>query len=819
MRHHILSTHSLVLLGLLSSSAVAAITKCPITETSIITSSGAKWAVCPNADYQADTAKMVTGITSRTACTSLCDQYVGCTKAVYDKVNYECHLKGDPKPAAVVWATNAQYETIRFVSKPAQGSAVTSCPNAARNVSAPDGALFSLCPNTNFQGTTAKNVTKVATEDACASLCSNTTGCTQAAYDVAGLVCQIKSSTPTAAWVFDTRSTTLRFLSRPAQGQAIASCPYGDQNVTSSAGLGFAICPKSDYQADTVTLLTNVASAAECANSCGLQKQCTKAVYDAAALNCHIKGNLSDATAAWTYNTQYTTVRLVNGTAASAGGPAQQGKWSAVINLPVIPVGAFVVPEQPESRRLLVFSSWGAQDFSGPTGVTQFADFNYVTGAVSAREVANTNHDMFCPAISSLADGRIVISGGENAAATSFYDPVTNNFTTGPLMNIPRGYQTSTTLSDGRIFTLGGSFTGDLGGKTGEVFDPVKNTWTVLSGANPVPILTKDVEGVYREDNHAWLFGWSGGSVFQAGPSGKMNWYGTAGTGGVVAAGVRNATGDAMCGVNVMYDAGKIFSAGGSQDYTDSPATASANLITITKPNVAATVERLPDMKWARAFANAVALPDGKVLVTGGQVRALVFTDVQSVLAAELWDPATKKFTVLAPQTTGRNYHSVSLLLADGTVFSGGGGMCPVAYLADDSFCDRTHDHPNGEIFSPPYLFNADGSAAARPVIAALASPASTTGLTAAVGSTLTVTLGDAAATGTTFALIRMGSATHSINSDQRRLSMTQVTQNKAVYTIKLPTDAGVLIPGYYFLFALNNKGVPSIAKTIRIQL
>ncbi len=30
------------------------------------------------------------------------------------------------------------------------------------------------------------------------------------------------------------------------------------------------------------------------------------------------------------------------------------------------------------------------------------------------------------------------------------------------------------------------------------------------------PMLTDDNEGVYRQDNHAWLFGWTGGTVFQA---------------------------------------------------------------------------------------------------------------------------------------------------------------------------------------------------------------------------------------------------------------------------------------------------------------
>lgn len=312
-------------------------------------------------------------------------------------------------------------------------------------------------------------------------------------------------------------------------------------------------------------------------------------------------------------------------------------------------------------------------------GITQFADYNFNTGAVSQRTVTNTQHDMFCPGISSLADGRIVISGGENAEAVSIYSGSTNQFTRAANMQIPRGYQTSATLSNGDVFTIGGSFTGGIFAKPGETYNAAANKWTLLPNADPTPLLTTDREGAWRTDNHAWLYGWRNGSIFQAGPSKAMNWYYTSGTGSVSPAGTRTTVMDQMCGVNVMYDVGKILSAGGSQDYTDSPATKMTHLISITDPGTPATVERGPDMAFARGFANGVVLPDGKVIVTGGQARSLVFTDVDSVLIAEMFDPATKTWSQLAAAAVPRNYHSVSILLPDGTVFVGGGGMCPAA--------------------------------------------------------------------------------------------------------------------------------------------
>jgi galactose oxidase len=74
--------------------------------------------------------------------------------------------------------------------------------------------------------------------------------------------------------------------------------------------------------------------------------------------------------------------------------------------------------------------------------------------------------------MSSLQDGRLLIQGGSDAAAASFYDPATNKFTRAPDMKMARGYQTSVTLSDNRVFTIGGAYSGPRKGKDGEVYDP-----------------------------------------------------------------------------------------------------------------------------------------------------------------------------------------------------------------------------------------------------------------------------------------------------------------------------------------------------------
>lgn len=474
------------------------------------------------------------------------------------------------------------------------------------------------------------------------------------------------------------------------------------------------------------------------------------------------------------------------------------GQWGPLIPFPIVPAGAFVLRS---TGQILTFAAWKVNEFPG-TGYTQTAIFDPATGVATEKNVTNTGHDMFCPGMSLDANGRAVVTGGDDASKTSIFDPSTNTWITGHVMNIARGYQSSTTVSDGRVFTIGGSWSGGYGGKNGEIYSTSTDTWTLLSGCPVAPMLTNDAQGAFRTDNHGWLFGWKSGSVFQAGPSKAMNWYGTSGTGSQAAAGLRASDADSMCGNAVMYDAvaGKIATFGGSPSYQNSYATTAVHLITLGAPNTTPTVQTLTSMHYARAFANAVILPNGKIFVTGGQTYAVPFSDANSILTPELWDPVAQTFTVLPAHTVPRNYHSVALLMMDGRVFTGGGGLC--------GNCNTNHE--DGQIYSPSYLFNTDGSAATRPVINSVSATA------VAVGHTITVVTNSAIST---WSLIRYGSATHTVDTDQRRIPLTPTTSSGTTYTLTIPSDSGIALPGYWMIFALNSAGVPSLAKTIQITL
>jgi galactose oxidase len=105
-----------------------------------------------------------------------------------------------------------------------------------------------------------------------------------------------------------------------------------------------------------------------------------------------------------------------------------------------------------------------------------------------------------------LPNGVVMVSGGANSAATSFYDYRNNQWSVGPVMVIRRGYQAHTLLANGEVFTYGGSWSGDNRDKDGEVWSPSSNSWRLLSGVPSAPAHTRDSGGRYRSDNHYWIF-------------------------------------------------------------------------------------------------------------------------------------------------------------------------------------------------------------------------------------------------------------------------------------------------------------------------
>jgi hypothetical protein len=479
------------------------------------------------------------------------------------------------------------------------------------------------------------------------------------------------------------------------------------------------------------------------------------------------------------------------GNSGSTGQTASLSVWSDVINLPIVPVAAANLP----NGKVLAWSANAPTEYGAEN---QFSNtystiFDPVTQSSDERNVTETGHDMFCPGTAMLADGRLLVNGGSSSQKTSFYNPASNSWTTGPLMNIPRGYEGDVTLADGSVLTLGGSWSGGIGGKNGEIWTP-GGAWRTMSGIPIDPFIGPDPNTVYRGDNHLWLFSYTNGRVFHAGPSAAMHWITTAGNGSVTSAGNRGDDAYSMNGNAVMYDIGKILKTGGAPAYEDMDATANSYVIDLNS----GTTRKIAPMNFARALHNSTVLPNGQVIITGGQTIPHLFSDDRAVLMAELWDPATETFTQLSPMAVPRTYHSFSLLLPDGRVLVGGGGLC--------GSC--TANHANVQIFAPPYLFNGDGTPATRPAI--VSAPG-----TAGYGSAIGVATDSPVRS---FVLMRMGAVTHSIDNDQRRVPLQFSTADNRNYTLQIPGDRGIAPPGYYMLFALNANGTPSISSALLLN-
>ena len=440
---------------------------------------------------------------------------------------------------------------------------------------------------------------------------------------------------------------------------------------------------------------------------------------------------------------------------------------------------------------------WAADSQTGFGGGTDayYTVYDPLTGVFTDRKTNGLGANLFCPGTTNLSDGRVMVEGGTSAGSTSIYDPSSTNdikWSAGANLTIPRAYNANTLLQDGSVFTIGGSWAGGQGGKNGEVWTQAGG-WKGLSGALVASLEGTDPGGVYRGDNHMWLLPTGNGRVLHAGPSVNMHWIDTRGAGAVTDAGTRLDDPYSMSGSAVMYDTGKILKLGGAPAYQNMNATNTAYLMDV---NTGLTVKKVSAMTYARGFQNSVVLPNGQVVVIGGESLPVPFSDESSALVPELFDPATETFTALPAMNIPRNYHSVALLLPDATVMSAGGNL------------GSGNAHLNMQILRPHYLFNADGSAADRPAITG--SPASVNyGATAGVTTNGEVT---------SFALVRASSNTHGVNNDQRRLSLTFTNNGSNNYSLNIPTNPGWALPGYYMLFALNARGVPSMAKMVKLS-
>jgi hypothetical protein len=250
-------------------------------------------------------------------------------------------------------------------------------------------------------------------------------------------------------------------------------------------------------------------------------------------------------------------------------------------------------------------------------------------------------------------------------------------------------------------------------------------------------------------------------------------------------------------GSAVMYEPGKILVLGGGTT-SAGQSESSAEIIDLNVASPAWTP--IASMHYPRKQATATLLPDGRVLVTGGSQRggdpsAALEDPGQPVLPAEMWDPATRAWTVLAAMSEARTYHSNALLLPDGRVLVNGGGQ---------GGGPAVPDHPNADLFSPPYL-----SSGTRPTVTS--APA-----TLHYGKAFSVASSNAASLGSV-TLLRLGAVTHAFNENQRFNRLSFVHASSTSLTVTAPANANLAPPGHFLLFVLDTNGVPSVGRIVHL--
>jgi hypothetical protein len=449
--------------------------------------------------------------------------------------------------------------------------------------------------------------------------------------------------------------------------------------------------------------------------------------------------------------------------------------------------------------------------------------FNLLSGAATSLTA-----NLLCGGHSFLSDGQLLTIGGGGfgpGAATSNqawkFNPVTQTWTqTAAPMATQRWYPTALTLGDetgptgasGRVLIAGGQAGG---GPAMEVYSEATGTFSTVTQSGGT---TKTFPQTYPG-----LSMLPGGEIFYT-PTG----FGNCGTGSVyalsdpssyftfaapqgavsgswtnVSTGMNRTKGMSAILLQPSFPFVRVIVVGGG-DSTTSATAQMINLSTLS-PSWGPTTS-IPDGR-ARVNVGVVLLPNGTVFVCGGTQTA--------PHTCYIYDPntAVSAWKEMDELNAPRHYHSCALLLPSGKVMVAGG--------AAPGGCTASVENTI-EVFNPPYLFNPDGTPAARPSIAMIDGVAPTTAVAPTVhhGATFVIETPEADDI-TRVVLVRPMAVTHQTDTEQRVIqclfSQTGATQISAVTPNGIHPHA-IAPRGYYMVFILNSNGTPSEGKFIHLH-
>lgn len=461
--------------------------------------------------------------------------------------------------------------------------------------------------------------------------------------------------------------------------------------------------------------------------------------------------------------------------------------------------------------------------------------WNPKTGLDTLLLSSNADEDLFCSGHVVGRDGKVLVFGGTDKTylpttaglrTTYFFDPRASTQTccNEPLPRLPwtrrselmtdrRWYPTQTVLADGRVLTVSGITIQPGQSNLPERYDYNAFTWTSLTSAAPYDSMTLYPFMFVVPD--------SAGTVVHVGPKFKNGRIEKMVNPDLASPSWADFAASSLHGASaVMYDKGKVLKSGGRPPGTN-PDTVmvktGAEVISLLTSQVTAT----GNMNRRRHYHNLTVLPNGRVLATGGAIRARggVPWCSEAVYETEIWNPGDGTWTLVAPMThrdpdMPRLYHSTALLLPDGRILSAGGECYTPG--PDPDICPGHSSQycTSGDFFEPPYLFNASNvridDTTDRPQVSSIP-------VLVATGSTFTVTATPGSGTSLGAAsFIRPAAVTHGYDQDQRFVPLTY-TSNGNTRTVTAPSMAEEAPPGYYMLFFVNDLGYPSTGRLVEV--
>lgn len=417
--------------------------------------------------------------------------------------------------------------------------------------------------------------------------------------------------------------------------------------------------------------------------------------------------------------------------------------------------------------------------------------------------------DLFCGGDAFLPDGRMLSAGGtlnynpfKGRADVAVFDPETETWSFVASMQHGRWYPTLTTLGDGRVLaTTGLNEAGTGHNQALEIYSSATDDWEQRQFAPGFPGLPLYAHMFLLADGRVFFSGGRMDDPLDVGPcliDLTHNPVTTLMVPDLLDPVLRNQSASVL--LPPAQDQ-KVMICGGGPIGKDSPldATGMTCIVDLKAANPA-YVEAAP-MKLPRLHLNAVLLPDRTVFVGGGSLKQ----EEQPLarLEAEIYDPATDTWHLMAAATVPRLYHSTALLLPDGRVVAAGGnpeGGTSVAWEPPDE-----QEEMRVEVFTPPYLFRGP-----RPVIGTVPPEWS-------YGQTLTIESPQAGAIKWA-SLIKNGVTTHSFDSSQRLVDVEIVSRTTTSLQVKVTNDRNIAPPGWYMLFIVTTEGIPSVASWVDLM-